>query len=290
MSLQAPVTPAGPPVPAPTVRALCARAGLSRQAFYQGERRRQRQAVDQAAVVARVRQERCLQPRLGGRKLRVLLAAALAALNIHLGRDRFFALLRQAGLLVEPRRPARPRTTDSRHRFGLYPNLVRHLEPAQPHQVWVADLTYIRTREGFLYLSLLTDAGSRQIVGWHASDTLEAEGCRQTLQMALAQLPAGARPIHHSDRGTQYCCHAYIEALERRELAISQTEVRHCYENALAERVNGILKVEYGLEAEFGSKALAGAAIKQAVALYNGRRPHQALGYRIPAMVHAQAA
>jgi transposase InsO family protein len=141
-----------------------------------------------------------------------------------------------------------------------------------------------------LYLSLLTDAGSRKIVGWHASDSLEAEGCLRTLQQALAQLPAGARPIHHSDRGTQYCCHAYVETLERRGLAISQTEVQHCYENAQAERVNGILKVEYGLEATFKSKALALVAIGQAIALYNGRRPHQALGYRIPAQVHAEAA
>jgi transposase InsO family protein len=124
----------------------------------------------------------------------------------------------------------------------------------------------------------------------HASDSLEAEGCLQALQQALGQLPAGCRPIHHSDRGTQYCCHGYIEALERRGLAISQTEVQHCYENALAERVNGILKLEYGLEGEFGAKALARLAIGQAIALYNERRPHQALNYRIPAVVHAQAA
>lgn len=270
--------------------ALCAHLGLSRQAFYKQRRQRQRRAVDAAAVVELVRRERALQPRLGGRKLRVLLREELAAMEIKLGRDRFFALLRQQELLVEPRRSARPQTTDSRHRFGVYPNLVRQIEPTQPHQVWVADLTYLRTRQGFLYLSLLTDAGSRKIVGWQASDTLEAQGCLKTLKMALLQLPAGCRPIHHSDRGTQYCCHAYIEELERHQLAISQTEVQHCYENALAERVNGILKLEYGLEGEFASKAQALAAIRQAIALYNERRPHQALGYRIPAAVHAQAA
>lgn len=275
--------------PPPTITALCARVGLSRQAFYKGQKRRQGQAVDQAAVVELVRRERAVQPRLGARKLRVLLAPALEALQIRLGRDRLFAILRRAGLLVPPR-AARPRTTDSRHRFARHPNLLRHLEPSMPHQVWVADLTYVRTRQGFVYLSLLSDAHSRKIVGWQASDTLEAEGCLRTLKMGLAQLPAGSKPIHHSDRGTQYCCHAYTGQLQSRGLAISMTEHNHCYENAQAERVNGILKVEYGLESSFGSKALALAAIREAIALYNGRRPHQALGYRIPALVHAEAA
>jgi len=274
----------------PALKALCGRAGLSRQAYYKGERRRQRQAVDQAAVAELVRRERALQPRLGGRKLKALLGGEFLALGIQLGRDRFFVLLRQQNLLVAPRRCARPRTTDSCHRFRVHPNLVRHIEPSQPHQVWVADLTYIRSREGFLYLSLLSDAASRKIIGWHASDTLEAEGCRRALRMGLAQLPAGARPIHHSDRGTQYCCHDYIKALKTRGLAISMTEQNHCYENAQAERINGILKVEYALETDFGSKALALGAIEQAITLYNERRPHQALGYRIPAAVHAEAA
>ena len=263
--------------------------GFSRQAFYQGQQARQRQGVDQAAVVELVRRERALQPRLGGRKLKVLLAPALEERRIRLGRDRLFALLRRAGLLVPPR-AARPHTTDSRHRFARHPNLLRHVEPSMPHQVWVADLTYVRTGEGFMYLSLLSDAHSRKIVGWQASDTLEAEGCLRALAMALGQLPQGCRPIHHSDRGTQYCCHAYTGQLRRRGLAISMTEANHCYENAQAERVNGILKVEYGLEARFGSKARALVAIREAITLYNERRPHQALGYRIPAEVHAAAA
>lgn len=219
----------------------------------------------------------------------MLLAPTLEQLDIPLGRDRFFALLRQEDLLVAPR-PVRPRTTDSRHHFGMHPNLIRNIEPSMPNQVWVADLTYIRTQEGFLYLSLLTDAYSRKIIGWCASDNLEAEGCRRTLKVALSQLVADCRPIHHSDRGTRSCCHDYIEVLKHHGLAISMTEHNHCYENAKAERVNGILKIEYNLEANFGRKMLALAAIKEAIALYNERRPHQALGYRIPATVHAEAA
>lgn len=272
-----------------SVTALCQHAGISRQAFYKGEQERQRRQVDEQAVIELVRQERALQPRLGGRKLRVLLAPALEEMGLDLGRDRLFDLLREADLLVPPR-PRRARTTDSRHRFGVYPNLLRQIEPAMAHQVWVADLTYVRTQQGFIYLSLLTDAYSRKIVGWHASDGLEAEGCRRALRMALAQLPAGARPIHHSDRGTQYCCADYVGELEQRGLAISMTEQNHCYENAQAERVNGILKEEYGLKACFKSKDLARQAIREAIVLYNERRPHQALRYRIPAQVHAEAA
>jgi putative transposase len=271
------------------VTGLCARVGMSRQAYYKGEQARVRRGVDACAVAEAVVQERRLQPRLGGRKLRVLLAGRLAEMGVRLGRDRFFALLRARDLLVPPLR-RRARTTDSAHAFRTWPNLVRHVVPAQPHQVWVGDLTYVRTEEGFLYLSLLTDGFSRKIVGHHASDTLEAEGCLKTLKMALGQLPEAATPIHHSDRGIQYCCRDYVELASKRAIAISMTEENHCYENGKAERVNGILKVEYMLGSTFRTKALALRAIDEAIALYNERRPHQALGYRVPSHVHAQAA
>ena len=154
----------------------------------------------------------------------------------------------------------------------------------------MSDLTYIRTEERFLYLSLITDDRSRKIVGWQAADGLEVEGCLRALQQALAQLPAGSRPIHHSDRGIQYCCHEYTQLLESRGLPISMTEHNHCAENAKAERVNGILKQEYGLGQTFASKAQARQAIEQAIWLYNHRRPHVSLDYRKPDEVHRQAA
>jgi putative transposase len=272
-----------------TVEGLCECAGLSRQAFYKGEKSRRRREVDGAAVVELVQQERAAQPRLGARKLHVMIGPELARMGVRVGRDRLFEILREKDLLIEPAR-ARPRTTDSRHSFHMFPNLLRHVEPSMPHQVWVGDVTYVRTEEGFLYLSLLTDGFSRKIVGYHANDTLEAEGCLKSLKMALRQLPGGMNPIHHSDRGIQYCCGDYIETLQKGRIAISMTEENHCYENAKAERVNGILKQEYGLGCAFRSKALALAAIRQAVVLYNERRPHQALGYRIPAAVHSEAA
>jgi transposase InsO family protein len=142
---------------------------------------------------------------------------------------------------------------------------------------------------GFLYLALLTDKMSRKIVGYHCGDTLEAEGCLQALDQALADLPPGAHPIHHSDKGTQYCCHQYVQRLAARGLSVSMTETNHCAENALAERVNGILKSEYTLGTTFRCKKSARLAVNQAVHLYNHRRPHTALKMRFPAEVHAHA-
>ena len=271
-----------------SVQGLCALAGCSRQAFYKQCRRRTRREVDEEAIVELVKCERRVQPRLGVRKLLVVLAAELEALGIVMGRDRLFSVLRDHGLLVARRRGG-ARTTNSRHGFRMWPNLIRHVIATQVHQIWFSDLTYIRTEEGFMYLALMMDACSRKVVGWDISDSLEAEGCLRALRMALGQLPAGAAPIHHSDRGTQYCCGQYIEALERRGCPVSMTEINHCYENAKAERLNGILKDEYGLGETFRSKAQARDAARQAIKLYNERRPHTMLKNLVPSVVHAGA-
>jgi transposase InsO family protein len=164
--------------------------------------------------------------------------------------------------------------------------LIKEEEIVRPNQVWVSDLTYIPTREGFLYLSLVMDAYSRKIIGHEVSDTLETTGCLKSLNMALSQLPARHKTIHHSDRGFQYCSHAYIEKLRNRNLRISMTEENHCYENAQAERVNGVLKTEYGLGSKFLNKALAKLACRQAIYLYNTDRPHLALNMETPEKVH----
>lgn len=272
-----------------SVTGLCRRAGMSRQNYYTRRRQRQRHEVDADLVLRLVHEERRQQPRLGGRKLLRLMSDELEAQNVAIGRDRFFRLMSENGLLVE-RKPGRPRTTNSRHSLPVFHNLVAELEPTAPNQVWVSDLTYIRTTEGYLYAALITDMFSRKIVGSFIGDSLEAEGCLRALNAALDKLPDGACPIHHSDRGCQYCCHLYVEQLQRMGLGISMTEQAHCYENAMAERVNGILKQEYELDSEFRSKELAMAAFAQAVWLYNHRRPHMSLGYRIPAEVHQQAA
>ena len=273
----------------PSVSALCLRVGMSRQNYYAARRLRQRRQVDEAMVLELVRRERRMQPRLGGRKLLHLLREDFSEAGVNLGRDRFFELLAESDMLVIPK-PGAPRTTNSRHSLPVFANLLAGQALSAPNEAWVSDLTYIRTDEGFLYAALITDAYSRKIVGAHIGDSLEAEGCLLALEQALATLPAGKYPIHHSDRGCQYCCHEYVERLQTRGLPISMTQVMHCYENAQAERVNGILKQEYELDRRFRTKEQARKAFEQAVWLYNHRRPHLRLNYRFPADVHHEAA
>jgi len=268
---------------------LCDYVEMSRQNYYAARHLRQRREIDEALIVELVKRERHMQPRLGGRKLLHLLGSDLAEANVSIGRDRFFEVLAEHDLLVV-RKPGRPRTTNSRHSLPVFHNLLEGRALTAPNEAWVSDLTYIRTDEGFLYAALITDAYSRKIVGAHIGDSLESEGCLRALEKALNALPTDKHPIHHSDRGCQYCCHAYVERLQGRELPISMTEIMHCYENAMAERVNGILKQEYELEGTFRTKAQAMKAFEQAVWLYNNRRPHLKLDYRFPADVHAEAA
>ena len=267
---------------------LCDHVGMSRQNYYAARRLRRRREIDEDFVVELVKQERQIQPRLGGRKLLHVLRGDLEEANVKIGRDRFFEVLAVHDLLVAPK-PGRPRTTNSRHSLPVFHNLLKEARVAAPNEAWVCDLTYIRTDEGFMYAALITDVFSRKIVGSHIGDNLEATGCMKALEQALADLPDGRHPIHHSDRGCQYCCHAYVDQLQKRGLPISMTEISHCYENAMAERVNGILKQEYELDSSFRSKSQAKKAFEQAVLLYNRRRPHSSLDYRFPAEVHAAA-
>jgi putative transposase len=233
--------------------------GMSRQNYYARRQVRQARAVEAALIIELVQAERRVQPRLGARKLRVVLAGALAKAGVQVGRDQFFGVLRRGGLLLAPLPKEYPQTTNSYHGLPVFTNLVKDRVVSRPNEVWVSDLTYLRTEESFLYLALVTDKYSRKIVGYHCGDTLAAQGCVRALEMALQELPAGSHPIHHSDRGSQYCCHEYVRALEARGLTISMTVADHCAENALAERMNGILKGEYGLGAETQDQG-AGAA------------------------------
>jgi len=263
---------------------------MTRQNYYARRQRRRRRAVDGELVAELVRRERQMQPRLGTRKLYHLLQPELKEAGVRVGRDRMFEELRKRDLLLEPLPAPYPQTTQSYHNLPVFGNRIKDKELEGPNEVWVSDLSYLRTREGFLYLALITDKYSRKIVGWHVGDTLEAVGCLRALDGALAELPEGSKPIHHSDQGSQYCCHEYVKRLQERGLPISMTEVNHCAENALAERMNGILKQEYGLGAEFPTKADARRTVPQGIWLYNTKRPHTALGYRVPEQVHQCAA
>lgn len=270
------------------VGAICGRLEMSRQNYYAGRTQRRRRIVDGDLVAELVRQERKIQPRIGGRKLYWMLQGALEEAGVKMGRDRMFEELRARGMLVPGLLRQWPQTTRYNPSLAVFHNEIKGLVVTLSNVVWVADLTYVRTDEGFLYVSFLTDKYSRKVVGYHADDTLETKGPLKALEMALGQLPSGAKPIHHSDRGCQYCSHEYVGHLKGRGLSISMTEEDHCAQNAMAERVNGIFKQEYGLGNGFAKKVHGRIALKESVHIYNTRRPHTSLNYQVPEAVHRQ--
>ena len=259
---------------------------MTPQNYYARRSVRSRQEVDVALMLALVKAERAQQPRLGVRKLYHLIAPELQAAGVKLGRDRLFVELAKVGLLVERKPSAWPRTTQVDPNLPVFKNLLKGFSATGPNQVWVADITSIRTRGAFLYLSLITDRWSRKIVGYHLGQTLETKQVLQALAMAVQGLKGAAQPIHHSDRGCQYASHAYVQAVEKAGLAMSMTEKNHSAENALAERVNGILKQEYWLDANFENHQQARQATMHGIRMYNTRRPHTALGLATPEQVH----
>jgi transposase InsO family protein len=228
-------------------------------------------------------------PREGGRKLHRAILQDLIDNNIKFGRDKLFDLLRDNNMLIR-RKKRYVRTTNSWHRFHKYPNLIKDLMISAPNQVWVSDVTYIKLYKGHCYLALITDAYSRKIVGYDISDSLELAGCLRALKRALRQLPPDHKLIHHSDRGLQYCSNQYVEILKARNIKTSMTEENHCYENAIAERVNGILKDEFYLDHCFQNTREVKDVCQDAITLYNGKRLHLALNYKTPNKVHDMVA
>lgn len=232
-----------------------------------------------------VQQVRCELPRVGGRKLHKMLMPELEKKGIRIGRDRFFDYLRREALLVRPRKKFAV-TTQSSHRFRTYNNLLKGLHLTHAHQAWVSDITYLKINQGFCYLSLITDAWSRKIVGYDVSDSLELSGCLRALNMALKQLPPRYNLIHHSDRGIQYCTKIYTGKLKKHSVGISMAEKGNCYENAKAERINGILKSEFYLDKKFNHVEEARRMVKQVIQSYNNYRPHLRLNHQTPQVVH----
>ena len=227
-------------------------------------------------------------PRVGTRKLHHMLSESLQDHNISIGRDGLFNLLSDYGLLVRRRKRKRAVTTDSNHPFRKYPNLIKELQVLRPNQLWVSDITYIRLINGFCYLNLVTDAYSRKIVGYCLYPSLKKEGTLEALSAALGGLPGKleGRLMHHSDRGLQYCCKDYITLLQNNRVSISMTEKGDPYENAIAERVNGILKEEFVLDKGFNNFEQAKSKVKEAINTYNRVRPHASCNYLTPEMAH----
>lgn len=269
---------------------ICGLFGKTRQAHYKQQRADERQGMEHQVILQRVQEIRKDMPRIGTRKLYFLLTGTLRQHGITIGRDSLFNLLADYGMLVRRRKRSKARTTDSNHPFRRYPNLIRGLSILAPDQLWVSDITYISLTGDFCYLSLVTDAYSRKIVGYSLQPNLKKEGPLQALNRALAgwHPPAKQALIHHSDRGMQYCSETYTSLLNDSHITISMTEKGDPYENAIAERINGILKAELGLNRTFKSYQEAAEAVNKAVVVYNQQRPHGSCDYLTPDQAHLQ--
>jgi len=262
--------------------------GISRQAYYQGQQRSTQRSQCAQVVVQLVQDTRIRQPRIGTRKLQHLLREQMEQAGVKMGRDAMFDVLRNARMLVATRR-AYHKTTDSHHRFRRHPNLVKkgpgQVMVTRSEQLWVADVTYLPTTDKFVYLSLVTDAHSRKIVGWHVHASLQTEEVAQAMKMALRERQTRRQLIHHSDRGIQYCSSLYQEMHRRAGVSCSMTDGYDCYQNALAERVNGILKNEFLLTRPANLQQ-ARRMVAESVQIYNHERPHLSLKMQTPDAVH----
>jgi len=256
---------------------VCGLFGKTRQGWYKQQASLDNEVLRDAIILKHVRELRSDMPRIGTRKLHYLLAPQLKAHNINLGRDKFFDILADYGLLVRRRKRRKAITTNSDHPFKKYPNLIKGIELIRSGRLWVSDITYISLKEKYCYLSLVTDAYSRRIMGYCLWPSLKKEGPLNALAMALCARNTNEDLIHHSDRGLQYCCGDYIGRLNQAHIAISMTEKGDPYENALAERVNGILKAEFNLGRKFDNFQQAAAAVTHAIHTYNTLRPHTSI-------------
>lgn len=258
--------------------------------MYQKEDGCEEKLIEAELILQEVKKIRTDHRRAGTRKLHKMLAPFLDTHKIKLGRDALFDLLGEFGLLVKPLKRNHC-TTNSFHRFYKYPNLIKEFKPTAPNQLWVSDITYIEvqtaagSKEKFMYLSVITDAFSRKIVGWYLSEDYSAQGPVKALKIALADNKNIEGLIHHSDRGVQYCSAEYTAILKSKGIQISMTENGDPYENALAERVNGIIKGEY-LENRYDDQSMAETDVKKTVNLYNTQRLHMSIGMMTPDFIH----
>jgi len=268
------------------VGTFCRLLGLTRQAYYQSQGRMADTGIEAELVVQEVIAIRRMHPAMGCRKLLVMLQAFMLDHQIKMGRDALFDLLAEHKLLVRKRK-RNITTTWSKHWMRKYPNLIRDVVPSKVNEVWVSDITYFKIGEKHVYISFVTDAYSRKIVGYYVAQTLDAVHSVKALQMAIDQANTNLTSlIHHSDRGAQYCCAEYVNLLQDYQIGISMTENGDPLENAIAERVNGIIKEEYLNHYNITNKKEIEQKLQQAVSLYNNDRPHLSCNMLTPNQVH----
>lgn len=254
--------------------------GYTRQAYYKRRVKMKRDAEREEQIASYILAVRKRQPRVGGKKLHKMINAA-EEISFPVGRDYLFEILRERGLLIEAKK-SRVKTTQSNHRFRKHGNLIKDKQDIEAEEVLVSDITYIDTEEDYAYLFLVTDYATRRILGYNLSRDLKAESSVKALQMAIENMRNPQKAVHHSDRGFQYCCHKYTSLLEGNDMLISMTEEDHVYENALAERVNGILKQEFMLGERLPSYKIAKKMVDESVYIYNNERLHTSLNYQTP--------
>jgi transposase InsO family protein len=260
--------------------------GYSAQAYHKQNKKLFLVQFNEKLILQQIDLIRKQQPRCGGRKLFIMLQSFFQQHNIRIGRDKFFDLLKRNKLLVRKTKRC-VYTTNSKHFFYRYPNLAKDFRPLKAHELWVADITYIPLKHRFAYLFLITDAYSRKIVGFHVSDDMKVSSAVMALKKAFAQKPPDAIVMHHSDRGLQYCSTDYVTLLTKNNALISMTQNGDPYENAIAERVNGILKTEL-ISNYYDTADNASRHIARAITIYNYKRRHSSLNWQIPDTVHAQ--
>lgn len=270
------------------IAVLCRLFGKTRHAYYDFLWRKERSLVKEDIILQEVLNIRKYLPRVGTRKLHYVIQNKLMSHQITFGRDYLFDLLSEHKLLIRQRK-RKAITTDSRHWMRKYSNLVKELVITRPEQVWVSDITYIRLTNQWGYLSLITDAYSRKIMGYSFRQDLAAEGCINALKMALNNRLYNESIIHHSDRGSQYCSHNYVDLLLKNNIGISMTENGDPYENALAERVNGIIKTEFNLYSSSLGFDQTANQVSKSIKSYNELRPHASCDYLTPSQAHLQS-
>ncbi len=266
---------------------MCALFGYTRQNWYDTKKRQSETQLSQVLVLNEAKKLRKSHKKMGCEKMHDIMTPFLNEHMIKMGRDKFFYLMSEHGLQVR-RTKRKAKTTNSNHLFKRYPNIVRDIELVSAGKLWVSDITYIRTKFGFTYLSLVTDAYSKKIIGWCLWHDLTSTGALNALKMAIQSETLTTKLIHHSDRGIQYCCYDYVNYLKGCNIQLSMTEKGDPYENAIAERVNGILKDEYDLYDTFDDYNKAHEAVKVAINKYNNQRPHRSCNMLTPAQAHTQ--
>jgi len=270
-----------------TLVSACRLFGVNRQVYYRRKKTGQEKLETAKRVVSLVGEVRMQMSRIGTRKLYYLLEDQLRELGV--GRDKLFTILRANQMLIKPIRSYQ-KTTDSHHRFHKHKNLVAQISPSRPEQVWASDITYLGSHGNYQYLALVTDVYSKKIVGYDVSSSLSADGAVRALEMGLKKrIYPDLELIHHSDRGFQYCCDEYQKILNNRNIRCSMTESYDPYANAVAERINGILKQEFLLDGYDAKLPVMQEMVSNSIHIYNQLRPHMSCYMKTPNQMHKQS-